>query len=155
MHTKVLFHCSNTNTNSPLSSNRLTLEKQQLRNLKFAQHCACFAGWQVLKTYNSKMCWLRRDAKLFSAKLCGNGGTCYYHALCKCCRKFHSITGNVRRKKISLRICRRVSRLFVRNYDSGWTNEKSSHYLALSLSGTWCGKIPSLLTMSLIRASQM
>jgi hypothetical protein len=27
--------------------------------------------------------------------------------------------------------------------------------LALSLSGTWCGKIPSLLTMSLIRASQM
>jgi len=35
VYTKVLFHCSNINTDSAPSSNSVQLQKQQLRNLRF------------------------------------------------------------------------------------------------------------------------
>jgi len=41
-----IFHCSNINTDSPLSSNGDELEKYHLRNLRVTQYC-CFPGWQV------------------------------------------------------------------------------------------------------------
>jgi hypothetical protein len=46
MYTKILSHCWNMNTDSPQSSNRVKLEKQQLRNLRFPLRC-CFAGLQT------------------------------------------------------------------------------------------------------------
>jgi hypothetical protein len=37
MYPKLIFHCSNINTNSLVSSNYIKLEKQQLQNLRFPQ----------------------------------------------------------------------------------------------------------------------
>jgi hypothetical protein len=43
VYTKIQFRCSNTDTDSPLSSNRVKLLKQQLRNLRVPQHCLFFS----------------------------------------------------------------------------------------------------------------
>jgi len=43
VYAKMLFHYLNVNSHTPLLSNRVKLEKRQLRNLRDPQFC-CFAG---------------------------------------------------------------------------------------------------------------
>jgi hypothetical protein len=82
MCTKILFHCSNINTDSPLSSNRVKVEKKHFRNLSFhSTPCRWLAG---LKTSNPLTNATSRKTFILKVDIVINifNACCYTYTLC-------------------------------------------------------------------------
>ena len=82
MYTKILFHCSNINTDSPLSSNRVKVEKKHFRNLSFhSTPCRWLAD---LKTSNPLTNATSRKIFILKVEIIINifNTCCYTYTLC-------------------------------------------------------------------------
>jgi len=60
----MIIYCSNENTAYPLLSNRVTLEKYKMKNIRFPQRCCLLVGKSGLNLPTNETSWKTNNLKV-------------------------------------------------------------------------------------------